>query len=137
VPGSRSGREKTMLRLAVRKRISGNGQRGIALVESLVSLALLGIIAVAFLSGTQMTSTSRVQADDRASAKIIAESVMDNVKQQVFASEYTVTLPAEYSGYDLVIDVEHIKNNNIQHITVQVSRGGTLFFELEGYKVQR
>ncbi len=113
------------------------GQQGIALIEVLVSLALLGVIAASFLSGTQMTSKARVQADDRASAKIIAESVLDNIKMQGFAPEYTVTLPDEYSGYNVDIGIEYLRNDYLQRITVNVSRNDKAIFELEGYKVKR
>jgi len=113
------------------------GERGIALIEVLVSLALLGVIAASFLSGTQMTSKARVQADDRASAKIIAESVLDNIKLQGFAPEYTVTLPDEYSGYNVDIGIEYLRNDYLQRITVNVSRNDKAIFELEGYKVKR
>ena len=114
-----------------------NRQRGIALIEITVAMALLGLIAVGFLGGTQMTSATRVQADDRASAKIIAESVLDDIKTQDFASEYTVTLPSGYSGYTVTAEADYLRNNCLQRVTVQVSRSDSLIFELEGFKVQR
>jgi len=120
--------------ISIKKR---RGERGIALIEVLVSLALLGVIAASFLSGTQMTSKARVQADDRASAKIIAESVLDSIKLQGFAPEYTVTLPDEYSGYNVDIGIEYLRNDYLQRITVNVSRNDKAIFELEGYKVKR
>ena len=114
-----------------------NRQRGIALIEIIVAMALLGLIAVGFLGGTRMTSVTRVQADDRASAKIIAESVLDEIKTQDFDSEYIVTLPSGYSGYTVTAEAGYLRNNCLQRITVQVSRNDSLIFELEGFKVQR
>ena len=57
-------------------------EKGFSLMETIVALALLGIISVAFLNGLATTSTARVTADERASAKILAENLMENLKKQ-------------------------------------------------------
>lgn len=113
------------------------GEGGVSLVEVIVALALLGIIGVSFLSGTASTSTSRVIADERASAKILAEGVLDNIKKQEFASSYNFTVPAEYTAYTVNLTVEGIRNNNIQKLTVLVGHHGDDVLTLEGYKVIR
>ena len=118
-------------------RIMKRGEKGIALIEVLVSLALLGIIAVGILSGTAATSSTRVVADEHASAKILAESIMDDIKKQEFGSSYTTTIPDEFSDFSADTTVTSLRNNALQKITVDVSRRDQVLFTLEGYKVQR
>jgi Tfp pilus assembly protein PilV len=113
------------------------GERGVALVEALVALALLGIIATGFLSGTAVTSTTRVTADEHSSAKMLAESIMDSIKKQDFGASYNITIPEEFPGFSANTTVTSLRNNAIQKITVDVSRRDNVLFTLEGYKVQR
>ena len=103
----------------------------------LVSLALLGIIATGFLSGSATTSNARVTADSRASGKILAESIMDGIKKQEFDSSYNVTVPDEFPGYSANLTVTSFRNNSIQKVTVDIDHKGDTVFTLEGYKVQR
>lgn len=113
------------------------GERGIALIEVIVSLALLGIIATGFLSGTAVTSNTRVVADEHASAKMLAESIMDGIKKQEFAASYNSTIPDEFPGFSANTTVTSLRNNAIQKITIYISRQDQVLFTLEGYKVQR
>ncbi|MCJ7606143.1 MAG: type II secretion system GspH family protein [Dehalococcoidales bacterium] len=117
--------------------IMKRGEGGISLVEVIVALALLGIIGVSFLSSTATTSTTRVIADERASAKMLAEGVLDNIKKQEFASAYNYTIPEQYTAYTVNLTVEGIRNNNIQKLTVLVGHHGDDVLTLEGYKVIR
>ena len=70
-------------------------ERGASLIETLVALALLGIIGVVFLSALATTSNARFISDERASAIILAESQMENVKKQYYTFSYD---PAPNSG---------------------------------------
>jgi len=121
------------------RRASGPRRReqGIALIEVMVSLALLGIIATGFLSGTAVTSNTRVVADEHASAKMLAESIMVGIKKQEFAASYNVIVPDEFPGFSANATVTSLRNNAIQKITIDVSRRDQVLFTLEGYKVQR
>ncbi len=112
-------------------------ERGMGLIEVLVALALLGIIGAAFLGATATTSAARVTADEHASAKILAESTMDTVKKLPYASSYNVTVPSEYEGYSVNLTVEDIRTNDIQLLTVAVSRRGHDIYTLQDYKVSR
>jgi type II secretory pathway pseudopilin PulG len=111
---------------------------GSSLVETLVAMALLGIIGVAFLSALSTSSSTRVIADEHASGKILAESQMENIKQQSYASSYDpVPIPADYAGYSAAIDVDNIRNGHIQKVTVTVSHHNKDITSLETYKVNR
>ncbi len=112
-------------------------EKGMTLVESAIALALLGIISVSFLGGVAATSSARATADQRASAKILAESVLDTVKKQEYAVAYNVTIPEEFAGYSAVLDVQGLKNSHIQQLTVTVRHGERDVLELQSWKVNR
>jgi len=55
-------------------------ERGFSIIEVLVALALLGIIAVAFLGGLATASKAMIIADERATTESLARSQMEYVK---------------------------------------------------------
>jgi type II secretory pathway pseudopilin PulG len=113
-------------------------EKGISLLETIVALALMGIIAVTFLSALATTSNTRVLADERASAEILAESQMEQIKKQGYSLSYdSVPIPDEFDSYSAEVLVDNMRNGNIQKITVTISRKGKEVTALEGYKVNR
>jgi Tfp pilus assembly protein PilV len=113
------------------------GEKGTSLLETILALAILGIISASFLGATATTPTARVTADERASGKILAESMMENIKKLDYASSYNVTVPDEFAGYSANITVDNIKNDNIQQIFVTIGRRNRDVLTLESYKVNR
>jgi len=112
-------------------------EKGSTLLEVLVALALLGIVSVLFLSSVANSSTARVTADERVSAKILAESLMDNIKKQSYESSYDVTIPPEYVGYSANLTVESMANGNIQKLTIVIEHFNRDVLTLESFKVDR
>lgn len=113
-------------------------EKGASLLETIVALALMGSISVAFLSGLANTSMARAEANERATAKILAESLIEQIKKETFALSYdNVTIPDEFEGYTPVITAESQRNGNIQKIKVSISRAGQEVLTLESYKVNR
>lgn len=112
-------------------------EKGTALLEVIVSLALLGIISVLFLGSANNSAHARVQADERASAKILAESVIDSVKKMDYSSEYLVALPDGYPGFTAEVTAECLESPDIQKLTVVILHGGRELLTLENYKVNR
>jgi prepilin-type N-terminal cleavage/methylation domain-containing protein len=112
-------------------------EKGNSLIEVIVALALLGTISVLFLGGVVNSSNARVTADGRASAKILAESIIDSVKKMPYDTSYNVTIPAEFSTYSANLTVASMSNGNIQKLTVVISHLHKAVLTLEDYKVNR
>jgi hypothetical protein len=112
------------------------GEKGASLVETAVALALLGLIGLPFLSAVSTSSNARLIADEHAAARILAESHMEDIRQQEYAFSYE-TPPDTEDGYSTQIDVDNMRNGNIQKITITVSHHGRDITTLESYKANR
>jgi len=60
--------------------------RGFTLVEVLIALAILGIVAVAFLSALATASTALILADERTTAESLTRAQLEYVKSQPYNS---------------------------------------------------
>ena len=120
-------------------------ETGISLMETLVALAILGIIAAGFLSGLATTAKSSLIVDEQATAESLARSQMEYAKIVSYvyeATEYTAaTIPSggDYANYSVSISAEPLNNpdDGIQKITVTVNHHDEEVITLEGYKVDR
>ncbi len=114
-------------------------EAGFSLIETIAALALMGIISAVFLGALATSSNSRALADEHVSARILAESQMEDVRQLDYASSYEASpsIPAKYPGYTADIDVENMRNGHIQKITITVSHRSSDITVLESYKVRR
>lgn len=65
-------------------------EKGMSLIEVLIALAILGLVAAAFLSGLTTASKALIIADERTTAESLARTQMESVKQQPyeFADDY-------------------------------------------------
>ena len=122
-----------------------SSESGVTLIETLVALALLGIIAVPILSGLATTSKAAFTTDERATAESLARSQMEWVKNAGYvynATEYSLApIPGgkDYINYSTVIIAEPLHNpdDGIQKIIITVKRSDKVIITLEGYKVDR
>ncbi len=118
-------------------------ESGTTLLETVVALAVLGIIAVTFLSGVVTTSRAAFTTDERATAESLARSQMEWVQSASYnATGYSpAPIPSgkDYINYSANITAEslHDPDDGIQKITVTIMRSGEPVFKLEGYKVDR
>jgi hypothetical protein len=112
-------------------------EKGVMLIQAIVAMALLGIIGVTLLSGTATTATARVTADERSAAKVLAESVIEEIKKEGYASSYDITVPPEFAGYDIELSVESLMLNSLQSVSVAVEHRGRVVLTLETYKSNR
>jgi prepilin-type N-terminal cleavage/methylation domain-containing protein len=80
-------------------------EKGFTLLETVISLALLVVVAVAFMVGMTTASNTMVTADERATAESIARRQMEYVKEQPYVNSpsgkaYTITGTLE-DGYTI------------------------------------
>ncbi len=68
----------------MRKRALMKNEKGFSIIEVTIAIALLGVIAVAFLSGLAAASKAIFIADERATAESLARSQMEYVKNQPY-----------------------------------------------------
>jgi prepilin-type N-terminal cleavage/methylation domain-containing protein len=114
-------------------------ERGFTLIEILLSLALLGILAIVFLATFSSGSKVLILTDEQETAKNVAESQMEYVQKQPFATDYSpVPVGVDYPGYSANITTANItsRDGNIQRITVIILRHGEEITRLDGFKTR-
>ena len=120
-------------------------ERGFSLIETLVALALLGVIFVAYLSGLSVTFKATLVSDEQSTAGSLARSQMEWVKTATYVSSATnyaaAAIPSgnDYIGYSANISAASLNtpDNGIQKITVTIVHNGKTVINLDGYKVNR
>jgi len=121
------------------------GQRGIGFIETLVALAILGAIAVVFLSGLTTASRATFIADEQTTAESLARGQMEWVKHASYVedaqpqySPASIPSGGDYVNYSVVITAEplHDPDDGIQKITVAIKHSDKTIIVLESYKRQ-
>jgi prepilin-type N-terminal cleavage/methylation domain-containing protein len=132
-------RRKEQLKMGKRK--------GLTLIEVLIALAILGIVSVGITLGLRNAINGAASTDSRETAKNIAETQMEYIKQSKYSTEYSLYTPTPLPDYwnhyvtNIAIDrVEGNPNVNIQKITITVSypdyyQEGSAELVLEDFKV--
>ncbi len=138
------------------KKLRGD-ETGFALIETVLALVLLGLIAVAFISGLATAARATLIADERATAESLARSEMEYVKSQLYIDygqpgheEYqNREARPEFADYSVAVNTTPINpdtgedvppgqdDEGIQKITVTVKRGVKVVLTLEDYMVDR
>lgn len=121
------------------------GQAGTTFIETAVAMALLGIIAVALLSGLATASRASIIIDEQTTAESLARSQMEWAKMTAYTVNATAYSPApipveeDYTGYAVSIAAASLNSpdDGIQKITVTVKHYDKDIIQLEGYKVDR
>ena len=122
-----------------------SGESGVTFIETLVALAILGMIGVTFLNGLTTASKSVLIADRQTTATSLAQSQMEWVKSVSYSYDATEYSPApipdgkDYTGYSAAISAQPLNtpDNGIQKMTVRIYHSGEPILILEGYKVDR
>lgn len=136
--------------LILRINRSLSDQCGITLVETLVSLAILGLVAGIFITGMGISSKAVMISQKRISVESVAKSQMEYIMNQ----EYDVNNPPQYekldesdipNGCDITIVAERLdprgdgfdEDDGLQIITVIVEHNEEEAVQLVGYKLSR
>lgn len=133
------------MRLFSMSRIFTCRESGTTLLETAIALAILGTIAVIFLSGLATTSRAAFIIDEQATAESLAQNQMEWAQSADYVYDATQYSPApipsakDYINYTATITAEPLHNpdDGIQKITVTVKHSGETVIRLQGYKVDR
>ena len=82
-------------------------QKGQTLIEVLIAVAILGIVAVAFLSALTSASRAVIIGDERTTAESLIRSELEYVRSQEFSSppwSYNVSATSYSTDYDCEAD---------------------------------
>jgi len=119
-------------------------QRGFALIETLAALAILGIVAIAVLSGLATSSKATMINEKRAIAENLVRTEIEyfkNYAYQVDATEYPVdpslTIPANWSLPNPTVEPVHATDDGLQEVTVSAVYNGSTVLSLIVYKANR
>ena len=134
-----------LFRIARRLGVAAHRERGVAFIETIVAMAILGAIAVCFLSGLATASKAVAIADKQTTAGSLAQGQMEWAKRADYiyeATEYSAApIPGgkDYINYSAVILAEPLHNpdDGIQKIMVTVKYAEEDVIQLQNYKVDR
>ncbi|MFH1639841.1 MAG: hypothetical protein ABIB93_05990 [Chloroflexota bacterium] len=128
-------------------------ESGIALLETLVALVILGMIAAGFLGGLSTAIRADMIITEQSDAESIARSQMEHIKKQGYidfaapghesydlitiSSDYTLEVTVTPLDPATGQPLESGQDYNLQKITATVERDGKELTTLEGYKVNR
>ncbi len=115
------------------------------LLETAVALAVLGMVAVALLTGLAGAQRATMLAEGRSVAVSLAQSQMEHLKTVAYVSGAASYTPAavpsagDYTGYSVSIAAAplNVPDDGVQKITVTVARGGQQVLTMYGYKGNR
>jgi prepilin-type N-terminal cleavage/methylation domain-containing protein len=115
-------------------------EKGFSLIEVLISLAIIGIVSVGFLSALATSSKAAVKNDQIDTARTLAQSQMEYVRKQPYASTYTPESisGSDYAGYSASITTSSLvqRDSLIQKISVTIYKAGSSVTTLDGCKVK-
>ena len=117
---------------------------GFTLIETLIALAILGVVAVAILSGLTVATKATVIMDEQAIAESLVKSEIEYVKTcpyEYSVSEYPVdtalTIPTDWSMAPPSVVPVHATDDGIQMVTVAAEHNGRTMLSVNIYKVDR
>ena len=114
------------------------GEKGSALIETLIGVVIFGLIAVAVLSSLILAGKSNITSDEQTTAESLARTQMEYVQQQAYSPVYSLSpslnSPADYS---ISTAAAYLDPNILQKIVITIQRNAKTVYTLEGYKVKR
>ncbi len=122
----------------------GRKEKGIALLETLVALAIVGVVAVTFLGGVGTATKATVISNEQATAESLVRSEIEYVRKSAYqydASVYAVdpalTIPGGWVVPPPVVELVHATDDGIQKVTVTAEHHGKAILSVVMYKVDR
>ncbi len=126
-------------------------EQGFSLIESLVAVAVFGVVAVTFLIGLSVSSKALMVSQERVTAESLSKSQMEYIKNcaydktnnpPVYDIAPGLTVPEEYS---ISLAAERLDpqgdglddDDGLQKITITVNRNADALLTTVGYKFNR
>jgi prepilin-type N-terminal cleavage/methylation domain-containing protein len=119
------------------------GEKGFALLEVLIAIAIIGVVAAGFLAAMN-NATQGAQITDRIdTSRVIAQAQMEYIKTQPFRADgdygIDTALMAQYPGYsvsDPTVENAQDRDGLIQKITVTVIHDEKIVMTLQDCKTK-
>jgi prepilin-type N-terminal cleavage/methylation domain-containing protein len=132
-------------------------QKGFSLIETLVGIALMGIIGLAILTALTMASRSNITNNNLTRAESLARTQVEYVQDQPYHATNNGTIYPEPAytaislppGYSFAVPTNNLvtrvaANGNtvttdtgLQKITISIRYGGTTIYTVSDFKVNR
>jgi len=115
-------------------------EKGLTLVECLITVALVGTAVTAFAVALSTGSLAVGQNDKQTTAQILARAQLEYAKGCTYnATATTYPTVNATSGYSIAVAVTAVPDtdNNIQKVTANISRGDQVLLSVSEYKVNR
>ena len=110
----KAGMQETMRAMSRKRRIRGlvRGQNGVALIEILVAIAILGVVAVTFLSALTAAYGAVIVADRHTKAESLTRTAFEYMRNLPYSTDFdnpVAALPAAWNpdaayGYPYGLD---------------------------------
>jgi Tfp pilus assembly protein PilV len=116
------------------------GEQGVALVEAIIAVLLLGGAILTMILSMSGGAMAVQENEHEVTAQSLARTQMEYIKNVAYnpsATTYSkITAP---TGYSITVTVAAVPgaNTNIQKITVDILLNGSTIFSLQDYKVNR
>jgi type II secretory pathway pseudopilin PulG len=117
-----------------------SGESGISLVETLVAIAILGVIASVFLTALSTGAISVRIQDEMSVSQGLAQSEIEVIKSAAYdISGHDYPVLNAPTGYTIAVQVNPsiYGNVDIQQVTVTIMHNDDQVLALENYKVNR
>lgn len=124
----------------LRKPVVLKNEKGITLAESAVTVAIAGVVLVAFAVALSTGTIAVGESDQQVAMQSLARTQMEYIKGYPYDSGATTYPTVDTTdNYSISVAVTSVPDtdSNIQKVTANISRNGQVLLTVEDYKVNR
>jgi type II secretory pathway pseudopilin PulG len=123
---------------------SGGKEKGITMLETVIGLAIIGLVMVAFLSGLATASKGTILSQEQTTAESLVRSEIEYVRSctyDYYALTYPVdsglTIPPTWVVPPPTVEPVHASDDGLQKVTVSAEHNGETILSIVIYKADR